>query len=68
MGTNNSLAFTRLIAIAHVLVTNTGYSFNPRFAVLVLSHTDIPIQTNLSLSVTNPNTGRGKDINFFNKS
>ena len=71
-GRNNSSVFTRLTAIAPVLVIRTGYSFNPCFAVSsgAFTHRHFHscfIQTNLSISVTKPNTGRGKDINFFNK-
>ena len=73
MGTNNSLVFTCLTAIARVLVISTGYSFNPCFAVSpdTFTHRHLCshfIHTNLNISVTNPNTSRGKDINFFNKS
>lgn len=71
-GTNNSLVLTRLIAIA-VLVISTGYSFNPCLAVSsgAFTHRHFHscfMQTNLNISITNPNTGRGKNINFFNKS
>lgn len=72
-GTNNSLVLMRLIAIAHVLVISTGYSFNPCLAVSSGAFThryfhSCFMQTNLCISITNPNTGMGKDINFFNKS